>query len=111
MNLQRKIYGYHWTDTKDFPEKGIFEIEEYCRYNNIPLFKIIADKCSHDIERPHYVALKNSLSFGDTLILCEMSHLGREYSEIVQEFNSLAKKGIIVKSLDHENNLIYNYEI
>lgn len=110
MKLQRKIYGYHWTDTKEYPEKGIFELEEYCRNNNIPLYKIMADKCSEIIERPRYTALKNSLSFGDILIINEMGHLGRDSNEVIEEYTSLEEKGIIIMSLDQENNFIYDYE-
>lgn len=111
MKLQRKVYGYNWTDIKEHPEKEIFEIEEYCRNNNIPLYKIMTDKCSRKIDRPRYTALKNSLSFGDILILSEMGQLGRDSNEVIKEISLLEEKGIIVMSLEKENNSILNYLI
>ena len=54
---------------------------------------IYADKQSgKDFHRPKYQALKNTLREGDTLIIKSIDRLGRNYSEILNEWREITKE-------------------
>lgn len=111
MKLGGRIYGYHRTSTKEqHPDRGIYEIEEYCRNNNIPLNKVFVDQCTgKNFDRPRYIVLKEDLlEKGDTLIVTEIDRLGRQKDEITNELRSLRERGIIVRILEIPTTLM-NY--
>lgn len=63
---------------------------------------IFTDKQSgKDFLRPQYQVLKNALRQGDCLIVKEISRLGRNYTEILQEWSYITKEiGADIKVLD-----------
>lgn len=72
-----KFVAYHRTSTKDqHLDRGINEITEYCKSNNIKLYKnkVYTDqKTGKNFDRPRYQMLKKEiLEEGDVLIVTEL---------------------------------------
>lgn len=93
-----RIYGYARVSTKEqnldrqfirFKEEGVLERD------------IFWDEMSgKNFDRPKYQALKQSLRKGDTLIICELDRLGRDYEGIKQEWNDIMSMGVNIRVLD-----------
>lgn len=101
--IQNKIYGYHRTSTTDqHLDRGITEIETYCKNNNIPLEKIYTDQqTGKNFNRPRYQVLKEDvLRSGDTLIVTEIDRLGRDKRSTMKELQYFKDKGIRVMILE-----------
>ena len=97
------IYGYHRTSTTDqHLDRGISEIEEYCKNNNIPLEKIFTDQqTGKNFNRPRYQVMKeDTLRSGDTLIITELDRLGRDKRATMKELQYYKDKGIRVMILE-----------
>ena len=74
------VYGYHRTSTREqHLDRGIAEIETFCKNNNIELEKIYTDQqTGKNFDRPRYTVLKEDiLRSGDTLIFTELDRMGR----------------------------------
>lgn len=96
-------YGYHRTSTKEqHLDRGIHEIEEYCKSNAIPLEKIYLDQqTGKNFNRPRYQVLKEDvLKAGDTLIITELDRLGRNKKSTMQEIQYFKDKGIRLMVLE-----------
>lgn len=96
-------YGYHRTSTKEqHLDRGIHEIEEYCKSNTIPLEKIYLDQqTGKNFNRPRYQVLKEDvLKTGDTLIITELDRLGRNKKSTMQEIQYFKDKGIRLMVLE-----------
>lgn len=71
-----KRYGYHRTSTREqHLDRGIIEINEYCKANNLELEKIFTDQqTGKNFNRPRYTIMKEDvLRMGDgsgTLGVC-----------------------------------------
>ena len=97
------IYGYHRTSTADqHLDRGIAEIETFCKNNNLPLEKIYTDQqTGKNFNRPRYQVLKEDiLRSGDTLIVTELDRLGRNKQDTLKELRYFQDKEIRVMILE-----------
>ena len=96
-------YAYHRTSTTDqHLDRGIAEIEAFCKANNIELEKIYTDQqTGKNFNRPRYQVLKEDiLRSGDTLIITELDRLGRNKQDTLKELRYFQDKGIRVMILE-----------
>lgn len=96
-------YGYHRTSTIDqHLDRGIAELESFCKANNITLEKIYTDQqTGKNFNRPRYQVLKEDiLRSGDTLIITELDRLGRNKQDTLKELRYFQDKGIRVMILE-----------
>lgn len=105
-----KVIGYHRTSTKEQNlERGIYEITEYCRENNIPLYNdmVYTDQCTgKNFDRPTYRNVKKILEKGDTLIVTEIDRLGRDKAATLKEIHSFKDAGIHLMVLELPSTLV-----
>jgi DNA invertase Pin-like site-specific DNA recombinase len=97
------IYGYHRVSTKEqHADRGIFEIEEYCKTAGVTLNgEIFCDRqTGKNFNRPEYAFIRNRIQSGDTLIITEMDRLGRNKAEILKELQFFRDKGVYVIILE-----------
>lgn len=96
-------FAYHRTSTKEqHLDRGITEIKEYCKHNDISLEKIYTDQqTGKTFTRPGYSLMKNEvLRSGDTLIISELDRLGRNKKGILQELRYFMEKNVRVMILE-----------
>ena len=96
-------YGYHRTSTQDqHLDRGITEIENFCKMNTIQLERIYTDQqTGKNFNRPRYQVLKEDiLRSGDTLIVTEVDRLGRNKQDTLRELQYFKEKGIRVMILE-----------
>lgn len=106
-----KFVAYHRTSTKDqHLDRGINEITEYCKSNNIKLYKnkVYTDqKTGKNFDRPRYQMLKEEiLEEGDVLIVTELDRLGRNKEATLQELRFYKEHNIRVIVLELPTTLI-----
>ena len=92
-------FGYVRVSMKDQNEdRQLIALEPF----DIPPENIFIDKKSgKDFNRPRYKALLRKLKAGDMLYIKSIDRLGRDYAEIIGQWNILTrKKGIDIKVLD-----------
>ena len=97
------IYGYHRTSTREqHLDRGITEIQKFCKANNYKLEKIYTDQqTGKNFDRPRYLVLKEDiLREGDTLIFSELDRMGRNKRETLKELQYFRDKGIRVMILE-----------
>lgn len=97
------IYGYHRVSTKEqHLDRGIAEIENYCKEKNITLtMDVFCDKSTGlTFDRPEYQFLKHRIQSDDTLILTELDRLGRSKESILYELTYFVEKGVRVIILE-----------
>lgn len=93
------IYGYARVSTKEQNEdRQIIALHEF----GVPQERIYLDKLSgKDFERPQYKRLLRRLRCGDVLVLLSIDRLGRNYSEILEQWRTITKeRGADVVVLD-----------
>lgn len=98
-----KYYGYHRTSTRDqHLDRGIKEIETYCKNSGIKLEKIFTDQqTGKNFNRPRYTVLKeDALREGDTLIVSELDRLGRDKAGTLKELQYFKEKNIRIMVLE-----------
>jgi DNA invertase Pin-like site-specific DNA recombinase len=80
-----KVFGYARVSTKDQSlDRQIQQLLEY----GIDEDCIFADKCSgKDFERYEYKTLLNRLRDDDLVVICSIDRLGRNYTEIVKQWD------------------------
>ncbi len=96
-------YGYHRTSTrKQHLDRGISEIEKFCKENAFGLEKIYTDQqTGKNFNRPRYTVLRDDiLRKGDTLIITEVDRLGRNKKDTLSELRYYQEKGIRVMILE-----------
>ena len=96
-------YAYHRISTKkQHEDRGVYEIEEYCKANNIRLAgDVFCDKLTgKNFNRPEYMFIRNRIQSGDTLIITEMDRLGRNKPEILKELQFFRDRGVYVIILE-----------
>ena len=79
------IYGYHRTSTTDqHLDRGITEIETFCKNNNMVLEKIYTDQqTGKNFNRPRYQILKEDiLRAGDILIVTELDPVSYTHLDV-----------------------------
>ena len=82
-------YGYIRVSTKDqHSDRQFFALTEA----GVSANNIFTDKISgRDFERPHYKKLLRKLKSGDRLIIKSIDRLGRNYKEIMQQWQIITK--------------------
>lgn len=93
------IYGYARVSSRDQnEERQLVEL----RKNQIPERNVFVDKASgKDFERTQYQRMIRKLKTGDLLYICSIDRLGRNYSEIQDQWQVLTKKiGVDICVLD-----------
>jgi DNA invertase Pin-like site-specific DNA recombinase len=83
-------YGYIRVSTKEQnPERQIIAMQE----QQISKKNIYIDKISgHNFDRPQYIKLLKKLKRGDILIVKSIDRLGRNYSEILEQWRRITKE-------------------
>lgn len=96
---QSKTYGYVRVSSES--QSLARQIAALTKYNVDPR-NIISDKSSgKDFERPGFQTLKTQLlRSGDTLVVKELDRLGRNYSQIREEWSDLLSRGINIEVID-----------
>lgn len=92
-------YGYVRVSTRDQNEgRQMAAMKEF----GIEDCRIVLDKQSgKNFERPGYQALVQKLKAGDTLVIKSIDRLGRNYTEILEQWRALSKeKGVDIVVLD-----------
>lgn len=100
-----KYIGYHRTSTTDqHLERGVNEIQNYCKANDIVLYKdkVYTDqKTGKSFNRPSYLIVKQELlEPGDALIISELDRLGRNKSDTLKELRYFKENNIRVMILE-----------
>lgn len=96
-------YGYHRTSTREqHLDRGISEIEKFCRDNALELEKIYTDQqTGKNFNRPRYTVLRDDiLRKGDTLVITEVDRLGLNKKDTLSELRYYQEKGIRVMILE-----------
>lgn len=99
-----KIFGYIRVSSKDQNfDRQIDSLKKY-----VPETRdIYSDKLSgKNFDRPGYQSLKYNLRSGDTLYIHSLDRLGRTKSDVKDELQDLAEKGVIVRILDVPTSLM-----
>ena len=103
------VYGYHRISTKEqHADRGIIELEEYCKMNEIPLVKIYIDNITgKTFDRPRYTVLvEDVLREGDILMVTELDRLGRNKRDIMKQIQILRDREIRIMVLELPTTLI-----
>ncbi|MCI8501020.1 MAG: recombinase family protein [Oscillospiraceae bacterium] len=87
--MAEKIYGYVRVSTKEQNEtRQLVAMREF----GVAEENIIIEKCSgKDFRRPRYQLLVESLLPGDVLVVKSIDRLGRNYTEILEQWNTITK--------------------
>ncbi len=87
--MAEKIYGYVRVSTKEQNEtRQLVAMREF----GVAEENIIIEKCSgKDFRRPRYQLLVESLLPGDVLVVKSIDRLGRNYTEILEQWNAITK--------------------
>lgn len=97
------IFGYHRTSSdSQHLDRGIKEITDFCKNNNLELEKIYTDKqTGKNFNRPRYTIMKEDvLRSGDTLIISELDRLGRNKQDTLKELQYYKENNIRVMILE-----------
>lgn len=82
-----RIYGYVRVSTREQNEA-----RQVMALNSFGVDEMYIDKQSgKDFERPAYQRLLNTLSYGDVLVIKSIDRLGRNYSEILDQWRLISK--------------------
>ncbi len=104
-----QYYGYHRTSTKEqHLDRGITEIEKFCRDRQIELAKLYTDQqTGKNFDRPNYQMLRNDvLRQGDCLLVTEVDRLGRKKEDTLKELQYLKEKGVRIMILEIATTLL-----
>lgn len=83
-----------------------------CQFDSLKKYvldarNIYSDKLDgKNFDRPGYQSLKYTLRYGDTLYIHSLNRLGRTKSDVKDELQDLAEKGVIVRILDVPTSLM-----
>ena len=103
------IYGYHRTSTTDqHLDRGITEINDYCKTHNLDLVKIYTDQqTGKNFNRPRYQVMKEDvLRSGDILIISELDRLGRNKRDTMKEIQYFKDHDVRLMVLELPTTLI-----
>jgi DNA invertase Pin-like site-specific DNA recombinase len=84
------IYTYARVSTKD--QNVVQQLQELAKYN--PDFQVSETFTGTTTDRPKFSKLLSDLTKGDTLIVREVSRLGRKTAEVLMLVDSLKSKGV-----------------
>lgn len=97
--MQSHIYGYARVSSRD--QNLDRQIDALIAFG-VAECDLFTDRASgKDFERPNYIRLINRLERGDTLVIKSIDRLGRNYSEILEEWRLITKdKGASIVVMD-----------
>lgn len=102
--MKNKTFAYVRVSTKEQKlDRQIDAIKNYCAKNNIKIEErdVFSDKISgKSMDRQGYIALKQCLREGDTLIIKELDRLGRNKEEVKKEVEFFKENKIRLKILN-----------
>ena len=93
------MYGYIRVSAKDQNEaRQLLAMREF----GIPRERIVVEKCSgRDFQRPRYQKLLKKLRPGHVLVVKSIDRLGRNYTEILEQWRVLTQeRGVDIVVLD-----------
>lgn len=93
-----KVWAYVRVSSKD--QNIDRQINEVLPLVSTESHVIVEHASGKNFERIKYQSLKNLMDNGDTLIIKSLDRLGRNYTQIKEEWYDLQKKGIFIKILD-----------
>ena len=99
LTRESELFGYIRVSMKDQNEdRQLIALEPY----SIPYTNLFIDKKSgKDFNRPRYRAMLRKLKAGDILYIKSIDRLGRDYAEIIEQWQFLTrKKGVDIIVLD-----------
>ena len=88
--MEETVYGYVRVSTQEQNEaRQLTTMREF----GVPEENIVIEKLSgKDFQRPRYKKLIRGLRAGDVLVLKSIDRLGRDYSEILEQWADITKK-------------------
>ncbi len=98
--IEQQIYGYVRVSSKD---QNIARQIKKMQENNVPTKNIYIDKVSGATftNRTQYQKLLRRIHAGDTIIICSLDRLGRNFDEIQENWHLITKeKQVNIKVLD-----------
>lgn len=97
--MQSNTYGYARVSSRD--QNLDRQIDALTAFG-VAKRDLFTDKASgKDFDRPNYIRLMNKLKSGDTLVIKSIDRLGRNYSEILEEWRLITKgKGAAIVVMD-----------
>lgn len=106
-----KYIAYHRTSTREqHLDRGIAEIEKFCKERGIELWKnkVYTDQhTGKTFDRPIYQILRQEvLESGDTLIITEIDRLGRNKNDTLRELQCLKSMGVRIMVLEIPTTLV-----
>lgn len=106
------IYGYIRVSTdKQSLSNQLFEIVDYCKAKNLDLktsnvFQEVISTRKRKSERKELTLLLDKIKENDTLVVSELSRVGRDTIEVLQTIQELLKKDIELRLI--KENLVIN---
>lgn len=88
--MENKVFGYARVSTKEQNEQR--QIDALLTHVTSDRDIFIDKQSGKDFCREKYMAMKNSLRSGDTVIVQSIDRLGRNYNEILQEWRVITKE-------------------
>lgn len=98
--IEQQIYGYVRVSSKD---QNIARQIKKMQENNVPERNIFIDKVSGAtfVNRKAYQRLLRKIRTGDTIVICSLDRLGRNFDEIQENWHLITKeKQVNIKVLD-----------
>ena len=97
--MEKRMYGYVRVSTKDQNEdRQVIAMREFGIEDRYLFIEKISGK---DFNRPQYLRLLKRLQCGDILVIKSIDRLGRNYTEILEQWRVLTKeKGVAIVVLD-----------
>jgi DNA invertase Pin-like site-specific DNA recombinase len=101
---EKMVFAYLRASTvQQSCERQAVAIEEYAADKGLTISRTFEEKASgKNFERPVYQSMKLTLRRGDTLIIKELDRLGRNMSQIKDEWRELEKLGVDIIVVDNE---------
>jgi DNA invertase Pin-like site-specific DNA recombinase len=101
---EKMVFAYLRASTaQQSCERQALAIEEYAASKRLTISRTFEEKASgKNFERPVYQSMKLTLRRGDTLIIKELDRLGRNMSQIKDEWRELEKLGVDIIVVDNE---------